>query len=406
MASPLRVIALTHRVPYPPDRGDKIRTYHLLSRLARRAEVHLLCLADPPSDQTYWAALERMFASVSIVPLHMSTQCIRALPYLATSQPLTLPIFHHPRLAAKLAERIAAVRPHALYAESSSMAPYALRHPHTPLAMDFVDVDSAKWRAYTRQRGALLAPLYAREAWALARYERRVARHACVSLFAARRELALFRAIAPNARARVIENGVDVDYYAPRTSPPREPSVVFFGAMDYAANAAAAVYLVRTVLPRLRASVPELRVVLAGARPGREVRALASVPGVNVTGFVQDIRPHVTQCTLTACPLRVARGVQNKILEAMAMGVPVVASPEAAEGIEADADKELVVAPSDTSGVVFANAVLSLLADPDRCESLRHRARARVVARYDWQQRADELYGALRELASRERRRD
>jgi sugar transferase (PEP-CTERM/EpsH1 system associated) len=392
-----RIVALTHRVPYPPDKGDKIRTHHLLTRLARRAEVHLACLADPPEDAAHAEHLRAHFASVAVVPVRMALQKLAALPHLATLAPLTLPAFHSPALARAVDALVARVRPTALYAESSSMAPYALRHPAVPLVMDFVDVDSEKWRALAARGFPLKRLLLAREALLLARYERRVAAHAAVSTVTAPRELELLGRVAPGARARVLANGVDTEYFTPRATLPREPAVVFAGAMDYAANVEAAVFLAGAVLPRLRRTHPAASVVLAGARPVPEVLALAREPGVTVTGTVPDIRPWVTAARASACPLRVARGVQNKVLEAMALGVPVVASPGAAAGIDAEPGRDLLLATMADDGAAFATALARLLDDDARCEALARSARARVEERYGWQPRADELYELLRE---------
>jgi sugar transferase (PEP-CTERM/EpsH1 system associated) len=399
--SRLRIVALTHRVPFPPDKGDKIRTWHLLSRLAQRAEVHLACLADPPEDVRYAEGLRDVFASVTVVPISMRSQKLRALPYVASRTPLTLPVFHHRDLDIALRELCEQIHPDAFYAESSSMAPYALAHPDVPLVMDFVDVDSAKWRSYASGARFPMNLVYAREAWALSRYERLVAAHASISTVTAARELALFHTVAPGANARVLANGVDTDYFAPRETEPSEPHVIFFGAMDYGANVEAARYLVLRVLPYLRALVPGATVTLAGAKPTREVKALAQVPGVTVTGFVPDIRPHVHNAMVSAVPLRVARGIQNKVLEAMAMGVPVVASPSAADGIDAVHGRDLEVAAIDASGRAFAESIASLIRDPSRRETIARAARQRVVERYGWGMRAEELFELLKGAAHR-----
>ena len=192
--------------------------------------------------------------------------------------------------------------------------------------------------------GPLRRAVFLREAWTLARFERHVAERARVSLVSAERERTLLRAIAPGCDIRTLPNGVDVGYFAPRESLPPAPSAVFFGAMDYHANVEAAELLARAVLPLLRQRHPDFRLTLAGANPAPAVQALAAIPGVTVTGYVQDIRPHVRGASVCAIPLRVARGVQNKVLEAMALGVPVVASPGAAEGIDATPGEDLCVA--------------------------------------------------------------
>lgn len=397
----MKVLALTHRTPFPPDKGDKIRTHHLLTRLARKAEVHLCAFAEPPSDVAHAALLARSFASVTLLPLDLRVQKARALPWALTATPLTLPVFRSGAMFDAVARVVAAVRPNVIVAESTSMAPYALAHAEVPLVMDFVDADSAKWRSYADKASLLLRAVYLREAITLARYERRVAERAKVSLVTAERELVLMRTIAPGCDIRALPNGVDVDYFTARTELPEAPSAVFFGAMDYHANVEAAVMLVREVLPRLRRRHPGFRVVIAGANPSPEVRALGEVPGVTVTGYVDDIRPHVRGASVCVIPLRVARGVQNKVLEAMAMGVPVVASPGAAEGIDATPGDDLLVARVDDGGAAVADAVSGLVDDPARLTAVAERARRVVVERYGWEPRAEALRAICAEAAGR-----
>lgn len=401
----MRVVALTHRTPFPPDKGDKIRTHHLLTRLAARCEVHLVAFAEPPADIAHAARLRRHFASVTLVPIDLRVQKVKALTTLLTRRPLTLSVFHSDALARVVDGLARDLRPDALFAESTSMAPYALAHPAVPLVMDFVDVDSAKWAAYAENASPAKAAVFRREAETLRAYEAEVARRARISVITAPREKSLLDAIAPGADVRVLANGVDTDYFAPRdegdarTAPP--PSVVFFGAMDYAANVEAAVWLVERVLPRLRARYADFRVTLAGSKPDPAVQRLAQTPGVTVTGYVADIRPHVQGAAVCAIPLRVARGVQNKVLEAMAMGVPVVASPAAAEGIAATPGESLSVAPVDDDGRAFSEAIVQLLDDRAEAAAMARAARAVVVERYGWQPQADALYALLREAAAK-----
>ena len=397
----MKVLALTHRTPFPPDKGDKIRTHHLLTRLAARAEVHLCAFAEPPSDVAHASRLARSFASVTLLPLDLRWQKARALPWALTATPLTLPVFRRGAMFDAVARVVGAVRPDVIVAESTSMAPYALAHGAVPLVMDFVDADSVKWRSYAEKAAPLQRAVFLREAFTLARYERRVATHARVSLVTAERERVLLQAIAPGCDIRALPNGVDVAHFTAREAAPAEPSAVFFGAMDYHANEEAAVMLVREVLPRLRRRHPGFRVTLAGANPTAAVKALAAEPGVTVTGYVEDIRPHVQGASVCVIPLRVARGVQNKVLEAMAMGVPVVASPGAAEGIEATPGEALLVARVDDGGAAVADAVGALIDDPARMASVAAAARRVVELRYGWEPRAEELRAICAEAARR-----
>ena len=274
------------------------------------------------------ARLRETFASVTLVPLDMRWQKLRAAPYLATLRPMTLPVFHRGTLQRAVDRSVRALRPDVLFAESSSMAPYALAHPSIPLVMDFVDVDSAKWRAYVDRATGPAKLVYLREGWALARYERTVAfATATISTVTADREKGAARGHRPGLRrAHAPERGRHgVLHGARRGGGGAAPSAVFFGAMDYYANVDAAVFLVREVLPRVRARHPGFKVVIAGSKPTPEVQALTSVPGVSVTGYVSPtfVRTFARVRPCAWIPLRVARGVQNKVLGAMAMGVPV-----------------------------------------------------------------------------------
>jgi glycosyltransferase involved in cell wall biosynthesis len=213
----MRVLALTHRTPFPPDKGDKIRTHHLLSGVAAGGvEVHVVAFAEPPSDGVHAARLRRRFASVTLIPLEMRWQRLRALPALLGRAPLTLPVFDHPAMHAAVRERVRDLRPDVIFAESTSMAPYALAHPAVPLVMDFVDADSAKWRAYAETARPPQRWVYAREARTLARFEREVAARATISVITAERERALLEEIAPGCGVRVLANGVDTDYFTAR----------------------------------------------------------------------------------------------------------------------------------------------------------------------------------------------
>jgi len=397
----MRVLALTHRTPFPPDKGDKIRTHHLLSGVAALgAEVHVVAFAEPPSDLSHAARLRRRFASVTLIPLEMRWQRVRALPALLGRAPLTVPVFDHPAMHAAVNERVRDLRPDVIFAESTSMAPYALAHPEVPLVMDYVDADSAKWRAYAETAGLPQRWVYAREARTLARFEREVAARATISVITAERERALLEEIAPGRGVRVLANGVDTDYFTPRAAPSSSRALVFFGAMDYGANIEAATTLVREVLPQVRARYPEARVVIAGARPTPEVRRLAEQCDVTVTGYVDDMRAVVQGCGVCVFPLRVARGVQNKVLEAMAMGVPVVTTPAVAEGVSAREGSELQVTALGDGGARMADAVCALLADPEDASRMAARARSRVESDYGWAPRAAELTRLLTEAAS------
>ncbi|WP_375382171.1 TIGR03087 family PEP-CTERM/XrtA system glycosyltransferase [uncultured Sphingomonas sp.] len=363
------VLFLAHRAPFPPDRGDKIRGWHVLHYLAARARVHLVAFADDPRDLTPPPELAARLASCTIVP-RGRTRPLGVLRALATGRPLSLVAFADRRIAAAVA-RIGPMD--AAYVFSGQMAQYL------PLAadrtiMDFVDRDSAKFAAYGESGRPPLRWVYAREGRRLAAFEAAVAARVDVSLFVSAAEAAMLPG------GQVLENGIDSAFFDPAGVVPiagAGPLIVFTGQMDYRPNIEAVRWFAADVLPLIRAAHPAVRFAIVGRAPVPAVRALAG-EGVLVTGEVADVRPWLAGAAVVVAPLLTARGVQNKVLEAMAMARPVVATGAAAEGIDH-------AGTIDVAGgaAAFATAVGKAIArGGDRPE-----ARAQVMRRYGWDAR-------------------
>lgn len=283
------------------------------------------------------------------------------------------------------------------------MAPYALRHPEVPLVMDFVDVDSAKWRAYADEARFPMRSVYRREAATLQEYEREVARRAVISTVTADRKV-LLAAIAPGCDARTLANGVDTDYFGPAATPASDASAVFFGAMDYHANVEAAVFLVREVMPRVRARYPDFRVVIAGSRPTPEV-LLAAVEGVTVTVTVEDIRPYVTGCAGARDPAegRARRAEQGA--RGDGHGRPGGVLSRGGRGHRGGARDAAGARALRRAGSAHGRGGAGAAPRPGEGAGDRGRARQRVEARYGWEPRSHELLGMLTEASERRARR-
>jgi len=384
------LLFLCHRIPYPPNKGDKIRSFHLLEYLSRSHRIHLGTFVDDPADWEHLERLDQWCAERMVRPLRPPLARMRSLKGLAKGQPLTLPYYQDAALAAwtRKAMRERSVKRVLIY--SSAMAQYLL--PETAEAtvvMDLVDVDSDKWRQYAKSRSWPMSWLYHREAERLLEFERSASAAAEATLLVSEEEAELFRRLAPEAASRVhaLRNGVDLAWFDPRVEHPSPyegpgPHLVFTGAMDYWPNVDAVVWFAEEVMPLLRARFPQLRFHVVGSRPAERVRALAQEPGVEVSGTVPDIRPYIAHADAAVAPMRIARGIQNKVLEAMALARPVVASPMGAEGIRAEWGVELLVAES---GEEFADALDRLLNDRERAVTLGEAARRRVEADYGWE---------------------
>jgi len=383
------LLFLAHRIPFPPNKGDKIRSWHFLSHLAERYRVHVGAFVDDPFDWQYTNRIEEIAESTCFLPLSRRSGLVRALPGLLTGRPLTTGYYRDARMRRWVSDLAAEVPLDGVFAFSSPMMRYVPRPlaPAARVVADFVDVDSDKWRQYAERKSWPASLIYAREARTLLAEERRLAAKADAVTFVSEQEAALFRALAPDVADRVhaVRNAVDIHDFDPDAplSPPFEttdPNLVFTGAMDYWANVDAVCWFAEDILPRIRERSPGCRFWVVGAHPAPEVRRLVQLPGVEVTGRVEDVRPYIRFADVSVVPIRVARGIQNKVLEAMAMARPVVTTPQALEGIDARPGRDLSVA-DDAAG--FAQCVLDVMTGA-RGETMGASARRRVEAEYAW----------------------
>ncbi|MEW6760099.1 MAG: TIGR03087 family PEP-CTERM/XrtA system glycosyltransferase [Pseudomonadota bacterium] len=380
------LLLLIHRIPYPPNKGDKIRSYHLLKHLARDYRVHLATFVDDADDWQHVPTVEKMCASSHFASLNPTLARVRSLGALVKNRSLSLDYYRDAGMQRWVDQTVAAHKIERVLVFSSAMAQYADKYPNARRVVDFCDVDSDKWRQYADKKSWPMSWLYRHEARQLLSYERQVAREYDASLFVSEPEAALFRQLAPESDARIgfFSNGVDTDYFSPDAAGPSpfkegERAIAFTGAMDYWPNVDAVQWFAADVMPLLRARFPDLVFYIVGARPAPAVLELGKQPNIVVTGTVPDVRPYIAHARAAVAPLRIARGIQNKVLEAMAMATPVVVSPQALEGIEAEPGRELVLT-QDATG--FADAVASLLARQDNTMGLA--ARARVERKYSW----------------------
>jgi len=378
------ILFLAHRVPFPPDRGDRIRSHALLAYLSTRARVHLIAFDERGGT----AIPPGLVASATLVPRRKSMLRAGAEAILQ-GRPVSLTAFDDAGFRRAVAARLGQGRIDAIYLFSGQMGQYAPQGG-PPVVMDFVDVDSAKFAGFAR-RGALRWVMR-REARRLAADERAVAARVDASLFVSADEAALFRAGGGGGRILVVENGIDAARFDPAAVTPiawPRPTIVFTGQMDYRPNVEAAQRLVHRLLPQLRAIHPETDVAIVGRAPIAAVRALAGA-GVTVTGEVADVRPYLAGAAACVTPLETARGVQNKVLEAMAMARPVVASQEAATGIDHGGT---IRVGADDSAIVAE--IAGLLGDPVAADALGQAARAQICERYGWAARLAPLDALL-----------
>lgn len=379
------ILFLAHRSPFPPDRGDKIRAFNVLKHLAARHRVHLVAFADDPRDLKAKKGLVPFTASRSILWRGKSRQ--RALvEALVQRRPASLTAFDNQAMHEVVADLLERRSIDTIYVYSGQMAQYVPAKTRARVVMDFCDMDSLKFADYAKASRGPMRWLMQREANLLFQFERRVARRVDASLFVSDAEAELFRKRTGAANVQVVENGIDTDFFDPAAAFHRIDTtgklIVFTGQMDYRPNAEAVTWFAETVLPHIRVVHPDAGFVIVGRNPTAAVAALAKKDGVRVTGEVADVRPWLEAAACVVAPLKIARGIQNKVLEAMAMERPVVASGPAAEGIDHDG----TILSGDNVAEV-SDAVIGLLSDTRRAAAMGRKARAQVQARYGWSAR-------------------
>ncbi len=378
----MKILFVCHRVPYPPKRGGKIRPFNIIRHLSERGhEVTVASLARTEQERDEARDLQKHCARTIVEVIPNSAAFPRMLAWAPTGRPSSFGYFYSPRLARRIAEEVRGGGYDLIFVHCSSVAPYVSRLAAPLKVLDFGDMDSQKWREYARYRSFPLSLVYGLEALKLERTERLLAGQFDLCTCTTAAELQSLRTLSTAKPSDWFPNGVDADSFRPAQDGYDPDLVVFVGRMDYFPNQQAVLGFCRDALPRLRAKRPGFRFQIVGADPPPHIRALQNLTGVEVTGSVPDVRPFVTRAALTVAPLAIARGTQNKILESMAMGVPVVCSSQAAGGVDAVPGEHLLTADSADEHVT---AILRLLESPARRSELAAAARARVLSHHSW----------------------
>lgn len=392
------LLYLTHRIPYPPNKGDKIRSYHMLRFLSRYYRIFLGTFVDSEQDWQYRDVLATLCeGNCYFAPLRPNRARLKSLINIFRP-PLTLAYYRQHKFQ-KWVERI--IEDHQIVRVlvfSSALAQYVEKQQSLRRVMDFVDMDSDKWLQYSKSKTWPAKWVYKREGVSLLAYEKKIANMFDVSFFVSRAERDLFHRRAPESKDRVtyFNMGVDADYFSPErgyVNPYANgaPIIVFTGAMDYWANVDAVTWFAESIFPLVRSAKPDTLFYIVGARPHSAVLKLAKLPGITVTGQVEDIRPYLAHARVCVAPLRIARGVQSKILEGMAMQKIIVASQEAAAAIEATPGREFLVANNADD---FARTVVMAL-NREQPTDMASAARRTILEKYDWQANLSALLSAL-----------
>lgn len=384
------ILFIAHRVPFPPDRGDKIRSHHLLRHLASLAPVHVACLGDDAADMAQESALAALAASHCLVR-RAKPLVLAGLEAVARGRPVSLTAFRNARLKAYIDKVLADRNIGTIFLFSGQMGQYVPADWQGRLLFDCVDVDSAKFEAYAATGQGPRRWLHAREARLLRAEEARIAARAEATLLVSAPEAELFAARLPAgspARVQALGNGIDTALFDPAAVAPAAallacsgPRMIFTGQMDYPPNVAAARRAIDRLLPAIRARVPGATLHVVGRNPPADLLARHGQEGAFVWGGVPDMRAWLAGADLALVPLELARGIQNKVLESMAMALPVVLTTGAATGIAAQDGAQFAVADGDAE---LVESCAELLADPARARAMGAAARGFVETTLGW----------------------
>jgi sugar transferase (PEP-CTERM/EpsH1 system associated) len=391
----MRIFFVCRRVPFPPDRGDKIPTFNEIRHLSRRHEVHVFCLADGAEDLGNISGLRDYAKSVTAFPVGALTIKLRAFKALLLGEPMTVAAFNEAKLHAAIHRKFDEVQPDLIIVYSCNVAQFAEHFPHVPRIMQFGDLDSLKWRQYAERSPVPWSWIYRAEERRFLDYEQRIAHSFSRALVHTETERRDFQRLIPGVPVTLVGNGVDLDYFRSASEAKQPGSIVFTGVMDYRPNVDAVVWFSDQVLPVIQADIPEASFIICGNRPVRAVRSLAKRKGITVTGRVPDTRPYLDRAQVFVAPLRMARGVQNKVLEALAMGLPCVASFAAWRGTVVPEGEGILAADNPQE---FAAHVVRLLRDDELRAEMARRARSVAEGNYQWETQMARLDQVITEV--------
>lgn len=396
------IIFIAPRIPFPPNKGDKIRSFHILQKLKENHKIYLAFIVDDENDLNNIEGArglsdEIVFDVVKFPKIRKISSCMRAI---FTHRSITGSFFYSEKLQSKIDEWILSNGITDIFCLSSSSAEYIFRSKHYQmivekinLIMDFIDVDSRKWRQYSQSATGIMQQIYKFEEKQILALEKKIARKFNHLFFVSEAEKSIFLENGVAAHVIAMSNGVNLEMFVPPQIPPKPTKIkkiVFVGAMDYLPNIEGINWFVGAVLPYIYKQYEDVMLYIVGSNPSRKVKNLAVKDKIIVTGFVDDVREYIASADVCVVPLMVARGIQNKVMEAMAMGKAVVCTPQALEGIDAEPGKDVLIAAAE---VEFADTIVKLLEDTNLAQEIGNNARTSMEQKYSWE-------GNLAKLAS------
>ncbi len=388
----MKILYVCHRFPFPPKRGGKIRPFNMIRHLAQRHQVTVASLARSEAEARDGQGIAPHCHRFEVVTVNNTVQALRMVARLPTLRPSSFGYFYSAELAAQIRRLVSAERFDLIFVHCSSVAPYVSDVEGPFKILDFGDMDSQKWLEYAHYKAFPLSAGYWLEGRKLEREEKRLARKFNLCTATTRAEWETLESYGTGTPADWFPNGVDSKAFSPGDEPYDPDTISFIGRMDYYPNQECMFDFCANTLPLLKSRRPDIKLIIVGADPSPAIRKLGEIPGVTVTGSVPEVQPYVRKSALMVAPLNIARGTQNKILEAMAMGVPVVTSGTAAGGVDALDREHFLVANSPAE---YAAAILRIIEDPTERSRLALAGRARMLSHHAWDSSMRRLDGII-----------
>jgi len=378
----LNILYICHRFPYPPKRGGKIRPFNMIQHLSKKHNVTVVSIVRSEEEAKEGEGLKDFCNKYIMVKLNNKLSWLRTILNLLTTKPSSFGFFYSPEMKKILINEYTRNHYDLIFVHCSSVAPYVAENKSVPKIIDFGDMDSQKWLDYSKFKSFPLSLGYKLEGTKLEAEEKRLAKLFTYSSCTTRAEFETLASYNVTKNIFWFPNGVDYEYFKPSNNTYKKYTICFIGRMDYYPNQECMFRFCKDVFPIVKEKVPDAKLTIIGANPTKKIMELENLPGVKVTGSVDDVRPYVLESAVNVAPLNIARGTQNKILESMAMGVPVIASSLAANGIDAIAGEHLLVADSAEE---YVNAILQLFSNPLERNRLSRQGRERMLSHHDWE---------------------
>ena len=377
----MRILVVCHRLPYPPKRGGKIRPFNIISHLSQSHDVTVASIARSDQELDEGKGLSEHCNKVLLGRINAAQAGLQMILKLPTPVPSSMGNFYSPGLQRLISDELNSAKYGLIFVHCSSVAQYVSSVSEIPKVLDFGDMDSQKWLMYGKCRRFPISLGYGLEGFKLQREEARLAKYFDLCTCTTMQELDTLNSYHAGVNTAWFPNGVDHDYFRPGSEAYDPELISFIGRMDYYPNQQAMIGFCERILPLIRQRRPGANLIIVGANPPGRIQRLAQMDGVTVTGSVPDVRPFVTKSAVNVAPLQIARGTQNKILEAMAMGVPVVTTPVAAAGVDVVPGRHLLCGQTDHE---FAEMTLRILENQEDRQTLAKEGRKRILDHHDW----------------------